>query len=175
MFEKNINTIFLLPTLKLDPLELKTNGFINCYEQDVKKTSYEDCIYAVFKPPNLDVFKTFLDNLYENRTDVIEDYDDSPYVVVVFKLTDAFKEDINLVKKGKYSKTSKEFRKLFPQIKKQYINGVEMSAKSLQWQIFDKDLKSFWEKTLDVELDSGSEVWETYLQKNEIYNYEQHK
>jgi hypothetical protein len=174
---KNITSIFMVPTLKVPKDGLKNNGFINAYIKDARKEDqYKGCIYLLFKPENLDKFREFLDEEYERTKNIIEDYDyEEGYVVVVYKLNEDLKKDFNLIKQGKYSKTSKEFQKLFP--KDVSINTARKIFKnelSLQYRIFNKteDLIEFWEYKLGVDLSNvigdDYEVWDGWDESKEI-------
>jgi len=166
----------MVPTLKVPKDALRGNGFINAYVRDVRKEDhYDECIYLLFKPENLDKFREFLDNEYERTKAVIEDYDyEDGYVVVVYQLDDKYKKDFTLVKQGKYSKTSKDFQKLFPKVIKITRNGLHKDEISLQYRIFNKaeDLVSFWEDKLGIDLveivGDDFEVWEGWDESKEI-------
>jgi len=166
----------MVPTLKVPKDALRGNGFINAYVRDVRKEDhYDECIYLLFKPENLDKFREFLDNEYERTKAVIEDYDyEDGFVVVVYKLDDKYKNDFVLVKQGKYSKTSKDFQKLFPKVIKITRNGLNKDEVSLQYRIFNKaeDLVSFWEDKLGIDLieivGDDFEVWEGWDESKEI-------
>ena len=70
--KKTITSIFMVPTLKVPNGSLKANGFINGYvKDDRKEIQYEDSIYVLFKPVDLDKFREFLDNEYERTKSVI--------------------------------------------------------------------------------------------------------
>jgi hypothetical protein len=176
--KKNITSIFMVPTLKVPKDALKGNGFINAYAKDARREDqYNECIYLLFKPENLDKFREFLDNEYERTKAVIEDYDyEDGYVVVVYQLNDKYKKDFNLIKQGKYSKTSAEFQKLFPKVIKIVRNGLHKDEISLQYRIFNKneDLIDFWEEKLGIDFNSvigkDFEVWEGWDEQNEILN-----
>ncbi len=166
----------MVPTLKVPKDALRGNGFINAYVRDVRKEDhYDECIYLLFKPENLDKFREFLDNEYERTKAVIEDYDyEDGFVVVVYKLDDKYKNDFVLVKQGKYSKTSSQFQKLFPKVIKITRNGLNKDEISLQYRIFNKaeDLVSFWEDKLGIDLieivGDDFEVWEGWDESKEI-------
>lgn len=166
----------MVPTLKVPKDALKGNGFINAYIRDSgSENEYVDSIYLLFKPTDLDKFREFLDNEYERTKNVIEDYDyDDGYVVVVYQLNEKFKKDFELIKKGKYSKTSSDFQKLFPKIIKIVKNGLHRDELSLQYRIFNKaeDLIDFWQDKLGINLKDAVgddfEVWEGWDEAKEI-------
>jgi hypothetical protein len=176
--KKNITSIFMVPTLKVPKDALRGNGFINAYIKDNRREDvYKESIYLLFKPVDLDKFREFLDSEYERTKAVIEDYDyEDGYVVVVYQLDDKYKKDFNLIKEGRYSKTSSTFQKLFPKTVKIIRNGLNKDEISLQYRIFNKaeDLVNFWEEKLGIDLadvlGKDFEVWEGWDEEKEILN-----
>ena len=173
--KKTITSIFIVPSLKIDKATLKDNGYINGYAKDETPdaVSYENCVYLLFKPSNLDKFRNFLDGEYERTKSVIDDYDyEDGYIVVVYKLNPKFNKDYKLVKEGLYSRTSKEFQALFPKIVSIIKNGMYRDEISLQYRVFNKteDMIVFWQEKLGVIFDHDQEVWHGYEYKNEIFN-----
>jgi hypothetical protein len=170
--KKTITTIFIVPTLKINRETLYDNGFINGYVKDaMRDVQYENCIYLLFKPSDIDKFREFLDSEYERTKSVIDDYDyEDGYVVVVYELDQKYKRDFELVKQGKYSKTSPEFQKLFPKVVKIKTNGYYKDEISLQYRVFNhtQDLVQFWEDKLDVKFDDDQEVWHGFIEEKEI-------
>lgn len=171
-----ISTIFMVPTLRINREEILNNGFLNGYSKDnLHEEEYEDAVYVLYRPPDLDRFREFLEKEYERTSAIITDYDHpGRFVVAVYKLDEKFKEDFEIVKSGKYSKTSESFKKLFPQVTKIVINGRHMDELSLQTRIFKKttDLKEFWEEKFGVEFDEEQEVWSGYIEENETLTQE---
>lgn len=166
-------TIFMVPTIKTPKNSLRNNGFINAYLKDnISDTNYKDCIYILFKPKNIDLFKDFLDSEYERTKQIVEDYDyEGGFVVVVYSLDKKFKEDFKLIKKGMYSKTSKSFQKSFPKVIKLMKNGLHRDELSLQYRIFNKtpDLIEYWQDKLGITYwDEDMEVWSEFKIENEI-------
>ena len=167
----------MVPTLKVPKDALRGNGFINAYIKDARREDqYKDSIYLLFKPENLDKFREFLDSEYERTKSVIEDYDyEDGYVVVIYQLNNEYKKDFLLIKEGKYSKTSKEFQKLFPKdISITTTRKIFKNELSLQYRIFNKteDLIEFWEYKLGVDLNNiignDFEVWDGWDEQKEI-------
>jgi len=167
----------MVPTLKVPKDALRGNGFINAYIKDARKEGddYKDSIYLLFKPTDLNKFREFLDNEYERTKTIIEDYDyEDGFVVVVYQLNEKYKKDFQLIKQGKYSKTSTDFQKLFPKIIKIVRNGLHKDEISLQYRIFnkDEDLVDFWEEKLGIHLEDtvgqDFEVWEGWSEQKEI-------
>jgi len=172
--KKTITSIFMIPSLKIPRDALKNNGFINGYLKDVDKDiQYENAVYILFKPKDLDKFREFLDGEYERTKDIIEDYDyDDGFVVVVYKLNPKFSKDFNIVKTGKYSKTSKEFQAFFPKVIKINSGNIVRDEISLQYRVFNRteDLIEFWEDKLGVVFDDRHEVWYGFNEEEEILN-----
>lgn len=164
----------MIPTLKVPQGKLKENNFINGYLSDeLSDLNYENSVYLLFKPTNILKFKEFLDNEYERTESVIEDYDyPNGFVVVVYELNSVFRRDFYLIKKGNYSKTSKDFQELFAENIEIKQNNLIRKEKSLQYRIFNKtqDLVDFWENRLSIDWDDDFEVWEGWEEKKEILN-----
>jgi len=177
--KKTVTSIFMIPTLKIPKNQLRNNGFINGYFKDKSKdVQYEDVIYILFKPEDLDKFREFLDVEYERTKDVIEDYDyEDGFVVVIYKLNPKFKKDYEIVKTGKYSKTSQAFQKLFPKTVKITTGTRTKEEISLQYRIFNRteDLVQFWEDKLGVYLQEYHEVWHGFDEEEEILDIEKIK
>jgi len=177
--KKTITSIFMVPTLKIPKDSLRENGIINGYIKDGRReVQYEDCIYLLFRPTDLDKFREFLDSEYERTKAVIDDYDyENGYVVVVYQLDNKFKKDFELIKRSKYSKTSPAFQALFPKVIKIKKNGLHKDEISLQYRVFNRteDLIKFWEEKLEVEFTDDQEVWHAFIEEDEILNLEKLK
>lgn len=177
--KKTITSIFIVPTLQIGREKLTSNGFINGYMKDGDKDiQYTDCVYLLFKPEKLDVFRDFLDDEYERTKNVIDDYDyKDGFVVVVYSLDKKFKKDFSFIKEGLYSRTSLEFQALFPKIVKIKRNGYMKDEVSLQYRVFNKteDLRQYWEDKLAVEFTDDMEVWDGFMIENETLNIDKIK
>ena len=172
--KKTITTIFMVPTLGIDKNHAKDNGFINGYSKDGSRdVQYENSIYVLFKPEDLDKFRTFLDDEYDRTKDLIDDYDyEGGYIVVVYQLNKKFKRDFGFIREGMYSKTTPEFQALFPKVVKIKRGGLHKDEISLQYRVFNKteDLKKYWEEKLNVEFDDDWEVWDGFeLDKETLF------
>jgi hypothetical protein len=92
----------------------------------------------------------------------------------VYQLDKKYKKDYELVKQGKYSKTSKDFQNEFPKSVKIIKSGLSKDEMSLQTRVFKKteDLVEFWEDKLGLNLKEvmgeDYEVWEGFDESNEI-------
>jgi hypothetical protein len=169
--KKTIGSIFMVPSLGIKRELLQANDFLNGYAKDDSiEEKYDDAVFLLFRPKNIDRFREFLDSEYERTKQILQDYDrHGGFVVVVYKLNPKFKEDFDLIRKSKYSKTSPEFQALFPKVVKIKVNGLSRDEISLQVRIFKKtdDLRKFWEDKFDVDLMEHVEFWEGYQEKNE--------
>jgi hypothetical protein len=172
--KKTITTIFMVPTLGINKDLAKDNGFINGYSKDGNRdVQYENCIYVLFKPKDIDIFRDFLEGEYDRTKTIIDDYDyEGGYVVVVYELDPKFKKDFALVREGLYSKTSQAFQSKFPKVIKIKRLGLHKDEISLQYRVFNKteDLKKYWEDKLDMEFEDDWEVWDGFeLDKETLF------
>lgn len=172
--KKTITTMFIVPTLKISRETLINNGFLNAYIKDEgRDVEYENSVLLLFQSKNLDQFREFLDFEYERTTQIIDDYDyANGFVVVVYQLDVNFLSDFELIKQGKYSKTSQAFQKLFPRVIKIIKDGLHRDEISLQYRVFNRtqDLITFQEERCGVTFDAIQEVWSGFVQENEILN-----
>ncbi len=174
--KKTISTLFLVPTVGVSRETLQDNGMINGYVSDKdRESTYPNSVYILFKPPNMDRFKEFVDYEYERKNSVlVEDYDPAEkFVVLVYTLNPKFEEDFKLIKQGKYSKTSQKFQALFPKVIKVNKRGEPPKEKtSLYYQIFNKseELKDYWDERAAIEFKGDMEVWDTWSEDKETLN-----
>lgn len=173
---KTITSIFVVPTLSLGKDAIKENGFINGFlYNELCDVQYDDenVVYVLFKPKDVDKFKVFLENQYENTKQIIEDFDyEGGFVIVVYKLKEKFKKDFDIIKTGKYSKTSDDFKNSFPKKIIVEKGGLRQETYSLQYKIFNKtqDLLDYWEDLLGTRLEEDLEVWEGFHKEKETLN-----
>lgn len=168
--KKTITSIFMIPTLGINRDHLINNQMINGYSWDINKDiQYENSVYLLFKPSNLNKFKDFLDEEYERDNTLIEDYNYDDFVVVVYSLNPAFKDDFDLIKQGKYSKTSETFQKQFPETFIVNVGTIKKRETSLQYRIFKKtdDLKQYWKDKAAFTIEGDMEVWDTWCDEKE--------
>ena len=174
-----ITSIFIVPTLSIGKEKLLDNGFVNGYIKDAKRdVQYENAVYLLFKPQDLDKFRDFLDGEYERTKSIIDDYDyEEGYVVVVYEINPRLKDDINLIKQGKYSLTSKKFQDIFPKVVKIKRKGLNRDEISLQYRVFNKteDLIQFWEDKLGIDLPDDVEVWHGFFEEFETLDLDKIK
>jgi hypothetical protein len=170
-FKKTITTAFIVPTLGISKEQLNINDFINGYSKDANRdVQYENCIYVLFRPSNVDRFRLFLEKEYE-RVKVVDDYDyEGGYVIVVYELDKKYSKDFSLVRQGKYSKTSKQFQEQFSKMVKINTGGNNFREDvSLQYRVFtkSKDLVEYWENRLDIKIDEDQELWNGFHEEME--------
>ena len=169
--KKTITSIFIVPTLKINRDKLKENGYLNGYMSDVRRdVQYQNAVYLLFQPTNLDRFREFLINESERTRQLIDDYDyEDGFVVVVYTLDKKWKKDFALVREGLYSQTSQEFQDDFPKVIKIIKSGLHRDEISLQFRIFRKteDLRKYWEDRLDMQFTEDMEVWDGFNIENE--------
>ena len=174
-----ITSIFIVPTLSIGKEKLTDNGFVNGYIKDGNRdVQYENAVYLLFKPDNLDKFRDFLVGEYDRTKSIIDDYDyEDGYVVVVYEINSRLKSDIDLIKQGKYSQTSKKFQEIFPKVVKLKKNGLSRDEISLQYRVFNRteDLIQFWEDKLGVELPKDVDVWYGFFEEFETLNFKKIK
>lgn len=172
-------SIFIAPTLNIRKEDLSENNFINAFCSDLKKEGqYEHCVLLLFKPNNIYRFKLFVDAERERTHFLIDDYDyKGGYVVLVYMLDRKYDEDIAIIKKGKYSHVSDEFKQLFPKKRDVFINGKYISTDSIQWKIFEKEnsLRIYWEDTLNVDFKEHMELWGGWDNSKEILDIDKIK
>jgi hypothetical protein len=177
--KKTITSIFMVPTLKISREKLRENGYLNGYLSDVRRDiQYQNAVYLLFKPGNLDQFREFLDSEADRTKQIIDDYDyEDGFVVVVYTLDKKWKKDFALIREGLYSKTSKEFQDSFPKVIKIMKNGLHRDEISMQFRIFNKtqDLREYWEKRLDMEFTEDMEVWNGFIIDNEVLDLDKIK
>ncbi len=159
--------------------KLIDNGFVNGYIKDGRKDiQYENAVYLLFKPNDLDKFRHFLDSEYEKTKSIVDDYDyEDGYVVVVYEINERLKSDIELIKQGKYSQTSNKFQEIFPKVVQIKKNGLRRDEISLQYRVFNKteDLVQFWEDKLGVDLPDDVEVWHGFFDEFETLDLDKIK
>lgn len=166
----------MVPTLKIPRDSLRNNGFINGYIKDEQRdVQYENAVYLLFRPRDIDKFREFLDSEYERTVNLIDDYDyPKGFVVVVYHLNAKYEADFQLVKLGKYSRTSADFQAEFPKTIKIVKNNITKEEISLQYRVFNRtqDLIEFWEERFGVEFQEDQEVWYGFNEENEVLTKE---
>lgn len=171
--KKTVTSIFMIPPLGVSRDRLEESGFLNAYIRDVDKDPYEgiNVVYLLFKPSDLNLFKDFLEDEYERVKEmIIEEYDhEGGFVVVVYKMDEKFKEDISLIKEGKYSKTSNAFKNRFKNTKTIVKDGKKITSETLQFRVFEKtpEMREYWENLLNITFTEDMEVWTGFDEESE--------
>lgn len=177
--KKTATSIFMVPTLKINKDRLADHNFINAYIKDVnREVDYKNAVYLLFKPTSFSAFNHFVENEYDRSPQIVDDYDyEGGFVVLVYVLNASYIDDFELIKQGKYSKTSTSFQELFPKVVKIVKNGLHKDEISLQHRIFRKsdDLKEYWENRIGATLPHDMEVWEKFIEENEVLDINQIK
>ena len=166
MKEKTNTTLFLLPALEIPEHILRQMGFINSFLDD-KDRGYNNKdikIFALFKPQARALFEAAIKDLDEEGL-IIDEYDcDRGHVVLVLRFPLQYKNDYDLFLKGKYSKFSSEYKKIFPEKRKSIQNGEGGFDYSLHFHIFKRTpgMREFLEEDLGIQMDkndTGFEFW----------------
>jgi len=165
--KRTINSAFMVPTIGVPLNVLKGNGYTDSYAVDgMRYEQYEDSVYLLFKPPNYIDFTRLVEEEYDSKdSGIIDDYDyEEGHVVLVYRLNPAYKTDFDLIRAGKYSKTSKIFQELFKDEIMIKANGLSTKEKSFQTLVFTKHpmLKDYWREKANVEIPDGNEYWTLY-------------
>ena len=145
------------------------NGFRTAYLNDYE-FPLENCLYLLFKPIEFtEKFKNFCEILEEHK-EFKQSYDVEGGVVFVFNINSVYKKDVELLKEGKYSKTSKAFKELFPQHIK------DKKGKKIlfpNWMILHKhpEQRKHMEEKVGCSIDENAELWDVFNPEYEIMNY----
>jgi hypothetical protein len=174
-FVMNISRVFMVRTLGIGKERLEKQGFIDSFLKDQSAViDHENCLILAFRPNNPFEFQEFLRNETSRIKSIIHHYSyEGGIEMLVYKLDPKFSQDFSLVKKGKYSKTSKEFQNLFSKcvtIKDSF--GGKGEEISLQCRVFNKttDLKKFWEDKIEVEFSEDQELWPIMSMEKETFH-----
>lgn len=159
---------------KIDSSKLKDFGFIDAFIKDVNhKHDYTHPLYLLFRQKEImTTFREFVQDEYE-RGLLLEDYDyPEGHIVLLYDYPEKFKQDYDKIMAGKYSETSKEFQKCFPE-------SIEIYGKTMntvQFMVFNKDqyLRDKFKEEYDIDIPEDSEVWSIPYEEKEtldIQNY----
>lgn len=142
LWEMNMNNsfLFLLPAFGTTTDRLVKLGIRDTYLRDThREYDAEHLLFLLFKPLNLELLNQWIDEMDE-RGLVMDEYDyEEGYVVVVLRFPEKFVEDYVRVMKGKYSKCSREYKKMFPRTIKVRDGGKEINTTTLQVLVFERD------------------------------------
>lgn len=168
--KKTVTSLFLVPLTGVSKPVLTQQNYINGYSEfNGEHLDYEPhVVYLLFRPKSPVSLQAFIDREYRHQTGLIDDFNlQDGYVVLVYKLKEEFNEDCELVKLGKYSKTSEKYQKCFPDT--MIINEGKPNQKrkrTIQRMVFDKDfaLLSYWQDKIETNViyDKNMEVWNTF-------------
>lgn len=182
--ERTITSIFMIPFLKIDKAFKeamrfdKNVNFLNAYSWNkLRDKNPVNAIFLLFKPKDANKLKEYLVREYNRKdTTIVDDYEfTGGFVIAVYVLDNSFKKDFDLIRKGRYSKTSSEFQNLIPKMVKR--TPFSQEELSLQYRIFNKteDLIRFWEDQFDMEFDKEQEVWGGFMEEKETLNIDKIK
>jgi hypothetical protein len=168
--EKTITTIFMVPTLKIGRIPIRENGFVNAFILDhVTGTHFDDSIYLLFRPEYPSRYRQFLNLEYQRTKAIVNDYDVSQgFSVCVYRLNPDFKQDFDLIRLSRYSKTSQAFQALFPKTVEIVKSNNRLNELSLQYRIFNKnsDLTNYWLMN-NNSYKVGDEIWHKFEESRE--------
>lgn len=170
-------SLFIVPLLKLNRAEIIENGFENAFIQDNLKEeegiSYDNGVYALFRPFKLDKFNDFVMNERKTNKYFIDEYDyPGGFTILVYNYDDKWKSDVRLLMNGKFSKTSENFQKEIPEVvvnKNHFNNSNVKREMSVQHHIFRKTetLRKYWKTEFDLDLidNEETEYWQYYPER----------
>lgn len=166
--------LFLVPGLGAKRLSLNEQGFENAYIKDeIKGIDYENAVYMLFRPPNQEGFRVFLEKERERKAKIIDEYDyDDGWTMVVYQYDGRWANDVRKLMKGRFSLVSKEFQESIPKTIRTGTTGIFKDKVTIQHEIFRKhpDLADYWQEELGLELNfREDEFWHFYAER-EIFN-----
>lgn len=176
MLKTTISRVFMVKTLGFNIEVLEKHGFINSFLRDPSAgiENKKDFIILAFRPSNETEFQQFVNSETRRTQSLIRHYSYPCGIkMLVYKLDSKHSADFELVRQGKYSKTSKEYQALFPKtVKIKDIFGIEKEQFSLQYRVFNKtaDLRKFWEDRLEVQFSEDQELWPVMSMEKETFN-----
>lgn len=150
---------FILPLLgypKLFYQPFLVNAYLNTSIYDIYKINILVRFYASTSFVNLEEgiksMDTYIDSydLYEGR-----------YIMFMVEIPDKFKADFDKVLEGKYSKLSKEAKRLI-------LKGRDATSSMPKVLSKDKSLKSYWETLLGTSI-GDQEVWPKLELSQEVF------
>jgi hypothetical protein len=116
LFKLNVSTIFLLYPLGIKYQGLKGLGFLNAYLEDSEFSWEGDVVLLLFKPKNVFRFQFWVEQEKERTPAFIDEYDyEEGFTVLVYQFPIELKEDLELIKQGKYSRVSKAYIATVPE------------------------------------------------------------
>ncbi len=186
--KQNVSSVFLVPCLKIREetrQQFDSFGYVNSY-LFCDKCSYEffTPIYLLFEPENFNInFYNFTLNLERNQNHVETIDLPKGQVLFVFRIPKRFESDYEIIKQGRYSKTSPDFKACFPVRRFVYdqkgmltkdSKGNYATEYTMYFHIFNKTefLRSKLVETLEVDyIPEEMELHDKYDERRETLNY----
>lgn len=170
LFTTTATNLFIRPLFNIPTKTLSEFEFENAYIEDkLREVKHEDSIYLLFRPIKYDKFNEFVER--ENKKGTLVDEYDYPngWVMLVFKYDKKWRKDIELIKKGKFSKVSREYKLQIPET----TGVIGKSLKSMQHHVFEKTdyVKKIWYDKYGLEFEPEDECWHYYPER-EIFTEE---
>lgn len=192
----NKTSLFILPMIQLNSKERPLSVYFkNAFVDDLLlEHDLENCVFVLLSVKELyDTKWNNLTYLLENNPNYVLDYfvgkeQENSLFMYVFKIPERFVDDYKLITSSKYSKTSEQYKKLFPPHvyttsgvrKESNVFGILTKSDYLK----DKIVKEFINPStsspeeviqLRREIDSWNEVWDFFNIIEETFsnqNYE---
>lgn len=165
--QANVSELFLKPLLGIEPNKFKELNYVNTYLFNAMDGERFKCdvIYILFETDDLSI-DIFIAEQEQRGVTILEKHSFDNLKLLCFLLPLQYKQDYEKIIEGKYSKVSKEFKKLFPK----FVNR----AIGLQHMVFNKNpyLRKYWEQELDTVFTPEMEYWKLYDINKETFKYE---
>jgi len=167
--ESTLSSLFLLPLLNLEKIDLKKYNFINLY---LGEEQYVDNkLYLLFEGESAYEYADYLKYTHHLYVD---SYFLDKKTMIVFNVPREFEKDYKYFIEGKYSKFSNSFKDLFPKTSNVYDNlGVFLNKEhTIYYHIFNRSewLKETWMEKLKInEIPEDLELWDKPNIEKEVY------
>lgn len=173
VFEMTSTNLFIRPLFKIPMKILNSFNFENAYIQDeIKGINYPHSIYMLFRPRDPEKFNDFVEE-ERKRGFLIDEYDYSDgWTMLVYRYDEKWKDDIELIKIGKFSEVSREYRDEIPNT----AGEKEHTIMSIQYHVFLRTdyIKGMWKEKWGIDFGRHDEVWHHYIER-EIFSEETFK
>lgn len=173
--ECNTSQLFVMEILRIDPMDLIKNRFLGSFfYNDEADVEYKDCLHLLFHPENYEIFYNFIEHEQSRGANILDEFDyEDGYIILVYKIPEKFIPDVEIVKLGKYSTVSKEYKSKFAA---KITNGNEEFL-SISRLVFDKSniLKEYWEEEFDVQFTKNQEFWRKMKKEEETFSLQKLK
>jgi hypothetical protein len=140
--------------------------FLNAYLKDENIVHYNDNTHVFLLLRNYRDIE--FNNFYNTLTsfpNYVDDYEKDEFLISVFSIPDSTKVDFELILDGKYSKISKESRKLI--LGNHFYHNKPITIPLILNK--DNSLKMLWEEKLNASI-GEQEVWSKILLEKETLN-----